>query len=106
MKGHAEQHVGIHCELVQTPASQLKQAAPHCIYDFQLKKEDCDVVGEVTSVGAQIVLKCLYAARIGQPDLWWAVNTSARAVAKWNRVCGNILAISISCMHFTADYMR
>ena len=47
--------------------SQLKQSVTPCIDDHQLKKEDFDVVGELASVSAQIVFKCLYLARTSRP---------------------------------------
>ena len=44
-------------------------------------------VGELSRVCAQIVLRCLYLARIGRPDILWPVNKLARAITKWTRVC-------------------
>ena len=38
------------------------------------------------------VLKCLYSARIGGPDILWSVNKLARAVTKWTKACDNFLA--------------
>ena len=43
---------------------QLYNVSP-CIDDHQFQ--------EVKSVGSQIVLKCLYLARIGRPDMLWSV---------------------------------
>ena len=34
-----------------------------------------------------IVLKCLYLARIGRPDILWSVNKLARSVTKWTQAC-------------------
>ena len=31
------------------------------------------------------VLKCLFLARIGRPDIPWSVNKLARAVTKWTK---------------------
>ena len=43
-----------------------------------------------------IVLKCLYLARIGGPDILWSVHKLARAVTKWTRACDRRLARLIS----------
>ena len=43
--------------------------------------------GELSQVCSQIVLKCLYLARIGRPDILWSVNKLARSITKWTRAC-------------------
>ena len=46
----------------------------------------------VTSTCSQIVLKCLYLASIGRPDILWSVNKLARAITKWTKAketCAN-----------------
>ena len=92
MKGHAKHCVVRHCELAPKKVSQLKQAATLCIDDHQSKSADSDIVGELATVCAHIVIRCLYIGRLGRPDILWTVNTLARAVAKWNRVRGERLA--------------
>ena len=39
-------------------------------------------VGELSQVISQIVVKCLYLARIGRPDILWSVNKLARSITK------------------------
>ena len=60
-------------------------------------------VGELSKVCSQIVLKCLYLARIGRPDIPRSVNKLARAVANWTRACDKRLARLISYIHHTSD---
>ena len=72
--------------------------------DHQSKEEEIGSVGELTKVCAQIVLKCLYLARIGRPDILWSVNKLARAITKWTRACDNRLARLISCIHHTSEF--
>ena len=55
-------------------------------------------------VCSQIVLKCLYLARIGTPDILWSVNKLARAVTKWTQACDRRLARLISYIHHTNDF--
>ena len=50
---------------------------------------------------ARIVLKILYLARIGRPDLLWSVNCLARDVTKWTVACDKRLLRLISYIHFT-----
>ena len=38
------------------------------------------------------VLRCLYLARIGRPDVLWTVNILARSVTKWINSCDKRLA--------------
>ena len=44
-------------------------------------------VGELSNTCSQIVLKCLYLARIGRPDILWSVNKLARSITKWTKAC-------------------
>ena len=55
---------------------------------INLKKKKTDQLdGELSTVCSQIVLKCLYLARVGGPDMPWSVNKLARAVTKWTKAC-------------------
>ena len=71
---------------------QLYKVATPCLDDHQFKEEENGLVGELSAVCSQIVLKCLYLARIGRPDIPWSVNKLARAVAKWTKACDKRLA--------------
>ena len=66
---------------------QLYEVSTPCLDDHHYKKEELETVGELSKVCSQIVLKCLYFARIGIPDTVWSVNKLARAVTKWTRAC-------------------
>ena len=87
MEGHAVQCVERYCELAHRTPESLKPTETPCIDDHQLKPEDFEVAGELASICARVVLKCLYLARIGRPDLLWTVNILARAVTKWTKAC-------------------
>ena len=58
-------------------------------------------VGELSKVCSQIVLKCLYLARIGRPDILWSVNKLARSITKWTKACAKRLNRLISYIHHT-----
>ena len=70
------------------------------------KKEELESVGELSKVCSQIVLKSLYLARIGRPDMLWSVNKLAREVTKWTRACDRRLARLISCVHHTSTFRQ
>ena len=55
---------------------------------------------------SQIVLKCLYLARIGGPDILWSVTKFARAVTKWTKACDKRLARLISYIHHTSEFIQ
>ena len=63
-------------------------------------------MGELTKVCSQIVLKCLYLARIGRPDILWSVNKLARSITKWTKACDKRLSRLISYIHHTCDYKQ
>ena len=52
--------------------NNFSKVATPCPDDHQFKEEELGSVGEVSQVWSQIVLTCLYLARIGRPDLFLA----------------------------------
>ena len=65
MEGHAKKCVDRYCELSNRMIQQLFKVATPCMDDHQFKEEENESVGELSAVCSQIVLKCLYLARIG-----------------------------------------
>ena len=63
-------------------SSNCIRSPHHVLTTMSTKKEELDTVGELTKVCSQIVLKCLYLARMGRLDFLWSVNNLARAVTK------------------------
>ena len=63
-------------------------------------------VGELSQVCSQIVLKCLYLARIGRPDILRSVNKLARSIKKWTKACDKRLRRLISCIHHACEYKQ
>ena len=90
----------------QTHIQKLYKVSTPCIDDHQSKEEELKSVGELSSTCSQIVLKCLYLARIGRPDILWSVNNLARAITKWTRACDKRLARLISYIHCTSEYKQ
>ena len=70
------------------------------------KEEAMKSVGELSQVCSQIVLKCLYLARIGRPDILWSVNKFARSITKWTKACDKRLSLLVSCIHRTSEYKQ
>ena len=85
-------------ELANKRTQQLYKVSTPCIDDHHFKEEELKSVGEMSKVCSQIVLKCLYLARIGRPDILWSVNKLARSITKWTSVCDKRLARLISCI--------
>ena len=63
-------------------------------------------VGELSQVCSQIVLKSLYLARIGRPDILWPVNKLARSITKWTKACDKRLNRLVSYIHHTCEYKQ
>ena len=63
-------------------------------------------MGELSKVCSQIVLKCLYLARIGRPDIPWSLNELARSITKWTKACDKRLSRLISYIHHTCEYKQ
>ena len=87
MAGHAKKCVERYCELANKTTQQLYKISTPCIDDHHFKEEETKSVGELSNTCSQIVLKCLYLARIGRPDILWSVNKLARSITKWTKAC-------------------
>ena len=80
MEGHARKCVEWYCELANTKTEQLYKVSSPCLDDHQIRKEELENKCELSEVCFLIVLKCLYLARIGRPDILWSVKKLARSV--------------------------
>ena len=106
MEGHAKKCVERYCELANKSTQQLYKVSTPCIDDHHFKEEDMKSVGELSQVCSQIVLKCLYLARIGRPDILWLGNKVARSITKWTKACDKSLNRLISYIHHTCEYRK
>ena len=82
MEGHAKKCVERYCKLANKTTQQLYKVSTPCIDGHHFKEEELKSVGELSKVCSQIVLKCLYLARIGRHDILWSVNKLARSITK------------------------
>ena len=103
MEGHAKKCVERYCELANKTTQQLYKGSTPCIDDHHFKEEGLKSEGELSKVSSQIVLKCLYVARIGSPDILWSVNKFARSITKWTQACDKRLNRLISYVHHTSE---
>ena len=98
--------VGRYCQLANKTTQQLYKVSTPCLDDHHFKEEELKSVGELSKVCSQIVLKCLYLARIGRPDFLWSVNKLARSITKWTKACDKRLSRLISYIHYTSEYKQ
>ena len=106
MEGHAKKCVERYCELADKTTQQLYKVSTPCFDDHYFEEEQLKSVGELSKVCSQIVLKCLHLARIGRPDILWAVNKFARSITKWTKACDKRSSRLISYIHHTCDYTQ
>ena len=106
LEGHAKKCVERYCELANKTTQQLYKVSTPCTDDHHFKEEEMKSVGELSQVCSQIVLKCLYLARIGRPDILWSVNKLARSITKWTTACDKRLNRLISYIHHTCEYKQ
>ena len=95
-----------YCELANKTTQQLYKVSTPCIDDHHFKEEEMKLVGELSHVCSQIVLKCLYLARIGRLDILWSVNKLARSITKWTKACDKRLNRLISKIHHMCEYKQ
>ena len=106
MEGHVKKCVERYCELTNKTTQQPYKVSTPCVDDHHFKEEELKYVGELSQVCSQIVLKCLYLARIGRPDILWSVNKLARSITKWTKACDKRLNRLISYIHHTCEYKQ
>ena len=82
MKSYAEKCVERDCELADKSVDQLFQVSALCMDDQKFTKDDFEIVADVC---AQMVLTCVYLARISRGDIFWTVTALTRAVTRRNR---------------------
>ena len=106
MAGHAKKCVERYCELANKTTQQLYKVSTPCIDDHHFEEEETKSVGELSNTCSQIVLKCLYLARIGRLDVLWSGNRFARSITKWTKACDKRLNRLISKTHHTSEYKQ
>ena len=106
MEGHAKKCVERYCELANKTTQQFYKVSTPCINDHHFEEEEMKSVGELSRVCSQIVLKCLYLARIGRPYILWSVNKLAQSFTKWTKACEKSLNRLISYIHNACDYKQ
>ena len=106
MAGHAKKCVERYCELAHKTTQQLYKVSTPCIDDHHFKEEEWKSVGELSKVCSQVVLKCIYLARIRRPDILCSVNKLARSITKWTKACDKRLSRLISYIHHTCEYKQ
>ena len=106
MAGHAKKCVERYCELAHKTTQQLYKVSTPCIDDHHFKEEEMKSVGEMSQVCSQIVLKCVYLARIGRLDILWSVNKLAQSIAGWAGACGGRLDRLILYIHHTCEHTQ
>ena len=104
MEGHAKKCVERYCELANKTTQQLYKESTPCIDDHHFKEEELKSAGELSKVSSQIVLKCLYLARVGRPDILWSMNKLARPITKWTKACDKRLNRLIPYINHTCEY--
>ena len=103
MEGHAKKCVERYCELENKTTQQLYKVSTPCIWWPSFQRRRVEIRGSLSKVFSQIVLKFLYLARIGRPDILWSVNNSARSITKWTKACDKRLNRLISFVHHTCE---
>ena len=92
MEGHAKKCVERKSELANRTTQQLYKVSTPCIDDHHFK-EKSKSAGKLSEVSSHMVLKCLYLARIGRPDILWSVNKLARSFTNGPKPVTNDLIV-------------
>ena len=76
--------------LANKTTQQFYKVLTPCLDDHQFEEEEWNHWEKCQVYALKIVLKYLYLARIGGPDMLWSVNKLARAITKWPEHVTNV----------------
>ena len=105
MTGSATQCIERYLELTNQTRKILKKVQTPCIDAHLLPPEDFETKGQLDKDCSKAVLKALYLAIIGRPDILWTVISLAREVTKWNVACDKRLFRFICYLYATENYV-
>ena len=74
MEGRASKCVERKCELANQKIKQPYKVSALGLDDHQFTNEGLETAGDLSNIGPQIVLNCLYLALIGRSDIFWSGN--------------------------------
>ena len=103
MIGSAKAVVQNYLKLTGKKQKDLHAVSTPCLDDHMFTEADFTSKGELEDLAAKIVLKALYLARLGRPDIYWAVNSLAREVTRWNIACDIRLFRLMCYLHHNSD---
>ena len=72
--------------------------------DHTFAPEGLTEKGKLSEISARVVLKCLYLASVGRPELLWTVNLLARQVTRWTKACDRRMERLVSYIHHNRDH--
>ena len=101
MTGHVDQCIEKYIELTDLTIADLNPVTTPAPDDHHFTEQDWEEKGTLAPICSRIVLKILYTARMGRPDLLYSVNTLAREVTRWTKACDKRLHRLICYMHTT-----
>jgi hypothetical protein len=109
----AEKYTGVKPKLrkVNSPCRPLKSppmtSPPESWEKFALdvEHEEVEEEGALSAGAASIIMKIMWAARIGRPDIAKATSSLARKVCKWTQSCDLDLHYLVSYLNETKGYV-
>ena len=97
---HAKNVIGNLPKLMSPGSEELEIS---CLDDHLFPPEDFETKGVLSSVCSRAVSKSLYITHLAPPELYWAVDSSARGVTRWTVACDRPLHRLMSSIHFSKD---
>ena len=90
-----------YCELADKTTQELTKSQHHALTTTNSRKKKWDLLEKCQKVCSQIVLKCMYLARIGRLDISWSVNKQTCSCCQQN---GRKLVTNAWRIQHTCDF--
>ena len=105
MAGRAKKCVERYCELANKTTQQLHKVSNSMYRWSPLQRGRNKICWRIVKYSSQIVLICLYLARIGPPDILWSVNKLATIHNKMDQSLWQTLE-SIDFMYSSHEWIQ
>ena len=105
MRAYASGIVDFFCEMTSVPKEKLRKVPTPCLPESNMTDHELSQEGELHSLAARILMRCLWLSRLARPDISFAVQRLASRVTKWTRWEDRQMHRLVSYLYATCDFV-
>ena len=105
MRAYANGIVDFFCEMTSVQKEKLGRVPTPCLPESSMTDLELSQEGELRTIAARILMRCLWLSRLARPDISFAVQRLASRVTKWTRWEDRQMYRLVSYLHSTCEYV-